>query len=202
MRQKNIGNHKVVKGDLNLNNRRIINGFEKQDNKVLNEFYQRNLPVIQRLVIENSGVVEDAEDLMQDAMMRLHQKIKSDVLELRCSIHTFFYGICKNLWYNALRKNKRLVNFAELFENEQEEASSVFSILEKEDKNSVYQHHFSKLNERSKYVWELSFQGKSNKEIAKDLKCSEGSIRKRKFDAKNSLISSLQKDKRYLELIA
>lgn len=51
-------------------------------------------------------IVEDAEDIFQDAMMLLVEKLRQDNFQLTASINrhlTYTYAICKNLWFKKLR---------------------------------------------------------------------------------------------------
>jgi len=185
-----------------IRNQFIIEGIRKGDNTVLRTFYRRNIPYLQNLILKNSGTHEDAEDVIQEAMIFLLEKIKTGDFVLSCSIHTYFYSVCKNMWRNRRRKLKKYVSYEEVPEKYKNGKYTMPYSMEEEHQNVVFKSHFSKLNERSRRIWELSFQGKSNKEIALRLECSEGSVRKRKHDSKKILIRSMKNDRLFLELIA
>lgn len=82
---------------------KIENNFE------FGKLYQDNFSKISNFVQNNSGNHADAEDLFQDAMMVLVEKLRKDNFQLTASINTYIYAICKNLWFKKLRdKNHEL----------------------------------------------------------------------------------------------
>lgn len=68
-----------------------------------NHLYQDNFYKIYKLVKNNKGQKADAEDLFQDAMLVLVEKLRTDDFYLTASINTYLYAICKNLWFKRLR---------------------------------------------------------------------------------------------------
>lgn len=48
---------------------------------------------------------EDCEDVFQDAMLILHEQLKTNDKELTCSLSTYFTSICKNKAHEKQRAN-------------------------------------------------------------------------------------------------
>lgn len=65
--------------------------------------YAQAYPAIARLVRQNRGQDDDAQDLFQEAMLVLHQKMARPNFQLAASLHTFLYAIARNLWLKKLR---------------------------------------------------------------------------------------------------
>jgi hypothetical protein len=62
-------------------------------NKIYHDFYI----LIKFMVVKNSGVAQDAEDVFQEGL---------------------FYTVCKNIWLKKLRKNRRLeITFVDVWES-------------------------------------------------------------------------------------
>ncbi|MBS1497009.1 MAG: sigma-70 family RNA polymerase sigma factor [Bacteroidetes bacterium] len=63
--------------------------------------------MVQSLVLNNSGTVDDAADIFQELMILLFQKSKAGNLELHCQLKTFIYSICRRLWLKRLQQMQR-----------------------------------------------------------------------------------------------
>jgi len=182
-------------------NQEVIEGIRRNNSRVLNSFQAKNLPYVRKMILSNSGVEEDVEDIMQEAMIFLYEKVTVSDLELSSSIHHYFYGVCKNMWRNRLKKQKSIYYLDQVPETNFSDCT-ISEKMNKDYRNKVFKTHFEKLHDISRKVLELSFEGKKAKEIAKDLDCTEGAVRKRRFSAKNKLIQMIEKDPLYLELIS
>jgi len=184
------------------NDQRIITGIINGDEKVLNQFYRENIRYIQGYILRNYGNAQDVEDVFQDAMVVLYQKLKSGVLEIRVPITTYFYGICKNTWRNRRRKNKRLVIEEEFEVYESTSYDISLEEIEHKEKEHLYRKHFQNLSTDHRKILCLFFEGKSMKEISLIIGCTEGYTRKKKFMAKKKLIKMIEEDPCFGELMA
>lgn len=89
------------------NNERIINGVISGDQNIFNELYENEFPKAVRFIVQNSGRVEMAKDVFQDALVIFIEKVYTKKLDLTCSVSTYLYSICRFLWMGQLRQNKR-----------------------------------------------------------------------------------------------
>lgn len=180
----------------------IIAGIIDGDERILTCFYKENIQYIQGYILRNSGNPEDVEDVFQDALVVLYQKLRSGLLELRVPIKTYFYGICKNLWRNRLKKKKKLIINDEQYHFEKGTHDSLITDIENQEREHLYRKHFQKLSTDNKKLLSLFFEGRSMKEISKITGYSEGYTRKKKFEAKKKLLKMIEKDPMYNELKA
>ncbi len=81
----------------------LLIDLKTQNNFAFGKLYKDNFYKISNFVQNNSGNKADAEDLFQDAMMVLVEKLRQDHFQLTASINTYIYAICKNLWFKKLR---------------------------------------------------------------------------------------------------
>lgn len=65
-------------------------------------------PAIKKHIVRNSGTIEDAKDVFQDALVILYQKMKTGKFVLTVPISTYLHAVVKNLWLQELRKRKKL----------------------------------------------------------------------------------------------
>jgi RNA polymerase sigma factor (sigma-70 family) len=71
----------------------------------LQKLYTENRPKIFNMVKSNSGTEEEAKDLLQDGIAVVWEKFKNEnPNNLKCSLGTFLYSVCRNMWLNQLRK--------------------------------------------------------------------------------------------------
>ena len=75
--------------------------------KALDKVYQDYFPVVNIFIQKNKGTKEDAEDIFQEAMMILVEKLKQDDFILTASLKTYVMAISKNLWFKHLRDSKK-----------------------------------------------------------------------------------------------
>ncbi|GGG96537.1 hypothetical protein GCM10011416_12930 [Polaribacter pacificus] len=92
----------------------ILTDLKTDNNFAFGKLYQDNYVKITKFVKNNSGNQSDAEDLFQDAMMVLVEKLRQDDFQLTASIDTYVYAICKNLWFKKLRNKNFELSVEEL----------------------------------------------------------------------------------------
>ena len=63
--------------------------------------------MVQTLVLNNNGSVQDAKDIFQDALIVLYEKTKISSFELSCLIKTYLYSVSKRLWLKRLQQTQR-----------------------------------------------------------------------------------------------
>jgi len=117
-------------------------------------------------------------------------------------IRTYFYGICKNLWLTRLRNKNKIITNEVAFENRKEVSESNQQLMEKDEREHLYNKHFCQLSVGNKNLLSLYFEGKSVREISTITGFSEGYTRKKKFEAKKQLLRMIERDPAYRELVA
>ena len=93
---------------------KIIADLKTENNFAFGKLYQDNFGKISNFVQKNSGNQADAEDLFQNAMMVLVEKLRQDSFQITASIDTYIYAICKNLWFKKLRDKNYELSIDEL----------------------------------------------------------------------------------------
>ena len=90
-----------------INEKALLEGLATSDKKAIETIYRENFNMIQTLVINNNGSVDDAKDVFQEAMIVLYEKARSGVFELNCQIKTYIYSVCRRLWLKRLQQLNR-----------------------------------------------------------------------------------------------
>jgi RNA polymerase sigma factor (sigma-70 family) len=86
----------------------ILEGLRLRSDYIINFIYKEYFPLIKFLVYENGGSGEDAEDVFQDGIIIIYNKISLNELRLTCSFKTYMYSVCRNLWLQKLSKRKAI----------------------------------------------------------------------------------------------
>lgn len=77
------------------------------DAKVIEALYRLCRPGIFSHVKKNSGNQNDAQDLLQDAILAAYIKVTQENFELTSSLNTYIQGIARNLWLKHLDRYKK-----------------------------------------------------------------------------------------------
>lgn len=101
---------------MNQKDQQIIDGILKgglSEEQQLRRLYKENLASIKAFILTNNGNEADANDVFQDALVVLYRQIKQKKFRGESSIKTYLYAICKNLWYQKLKREKRAMEIYE-----------------------------------------------------------------------------------------
>ena len=77
----------------------------KGDQRAYSQVYQDYYPMVAKMVHDNSGSHDDAEDLYQETMVCLLKKVNDPDFNLTSKLSTFLYSIARNLWLQKLAKS-------------------------------------------------------------------------------------------------
>ena len=90
-----------------FSDQRIVERIRENDRQVLGELFIRYEKMVNRYVVSNNGSRDDAEDVLQEAIIVLWQKVNGGGFELRSRLSTYIMGIVKNKWLAELRRKSR-----------------------------------------------------------------------------------------------
>jgi RNA polymerase sigma factor (sigma-70 family) len=182
----------------------ILKGIKQSDNDVLDSIYQRFYPQIKYLVTSNSGDEDDAQDIFQEAVIVVFNKLSKDELQLTCSFKTYLYSVSRLLWLKQLEK-KRIKNeetYDETYVDAQVQEEGIIDVYEQNDKYRLYQEHFKNLSSDCQKVLQLFMDKVPLRKIAEIMGYgSEKYAKKRKYICKETLVNSIQQDPKYKELL-
>lgn len=74
------------------------------ESRAIRKLYEDGFPSCSRLILNNNGSMEDAQDLFQEAILIFIKKLKQADFQLSASPSTFIYAITRNLWLKQLRQ--------------------------------------------------------------------------------------------------
>ena len=91
-----------------FSDREIIKRIQTNDRTVLGELFTRYQRLVFSYIQNHGGSQEDAEDMLQEAIIVLWQKVNSGTFQLSARLSTFILAVAKNKWMAQMRKRKRL----------------------------------------------------------------------------------------------
>ena len=86
----------------------IVARLRQGDRDVLVELYKENEAMVNKYIKDQKGREEDAEDLLQEALIVLWKNAKKPEFTLDAKPSTYIYAVVKNLWLKQVDKNKRM----------------------------------------------------------------------------------------------
>jgi RNA polymerase sigma factor (sigma-70 family) len=97
----------------------LVRELQQGDKKAMEYLYGQYWPMIAHFVWLNHGQQEEAEDLFQEGIIILYEKLLNKDFILQYSLKSYLYGICRNHWLKGLRAKKifTIRDSAEFLEN-------------------------------------------------------------------------------------
>lgn len=139
----------------------------RDEEQAITYLLKRDFPRISHLVVQRNGSVEDAEDIIQEAIGVLIYNIKRKVFKGESTISTYLFAICKGMWYKRFQKYVRERNYQSgLQVDDRDDDTPEVQILDDEQKNLLEQ-LFDRLKEGCKDVLFRWSMGESMDDIAK-----------------------------------
>ena len=111
----------------NLLDKAILENLKNEDNASFKVLYKFYFPSIATYITKNYGSTEDAEDIFQEAIIVLLQKVRQQDFVLTSSLKTYLFAIARNLWLKWLR-DKKLISVDNLEKYQQESETFLFEL--------------------------------------------------------------------------
>lgn len=99
------------------------------------KLYTDYFGMIRYMIVNNNGSEEEAQDIFQEAMVVLYEKVNEGNFELTSTLKTWIYAVCRNKWLKQLEKKKKnyrftdFENFDETIAANEEEETNVHALL-------------------------------------------------------------------------
>jgi RNA polymerase sigma factor (sigma-70 family) len=161
----------------------LIEAIRKKDRKAFVYLYQNYTGQIKNFVRTHGGQMDDEEEIEQNVIIHLYEKIVAGKFELHenVKLSTYMYAVGKNMWYKKL--NTKSQNVKELtIEDLGEEIDFYDSSEDAGLENEVVKALQNSDDDCKKILTLYYYDKKSMKEISETLSTiSEENLRKRKY---------------------
>lgn len=176
-----------------------IQGIAKNQLPVLNDIYADFGPTINNLVKRNSGNDDDAQDVFQEALIVIFNKVSKNDLALTAAFGTYLYSVARLIWLKKLKnKSKIEVTFSDVEEYtyvDQEEEG-----LDKSEKALLYHHYFKKISSECQKMLIHTFNRLTGEQIAKMMGYSIEYVKRKRYKCKSQLIDLIRNDPKFIEI--
>ncbi len=124
----------------------IIDDLKGENNNAFGQLYKEYFGMVNRFVMNNNGNPSDAEDIFQDTMLVLVEKLRQDNFQLTASMKTYIMAISKNVWLKRLRNIHSEIEFTDMLDHKFYEEINIAIENEKSyiDKLQNYIHRITK----------------------------------------------------------
>ncbi|MGH2568000.1 MAG: RNA polymerase sigma factor [Bacteroidota bacterium] len=87
--------------------RQLLERIRQGDEQALTVLYRENQNAVASFVMGNSGSKDDAEDMLQEALVVMWERVRSGRFELSAQLSTFLYATVKNIWLRRLARRRK-----------------------------------------------------------------------------------------------
>jgi len=175
-----------------------MDGIIRNHRGVIHFLYKDYFPLIQDLIENHAGNLQDAEDIFQDGMVLLYLQIRDRKLVLRCALRTYFFAICQNLWRQRLERKYRLVYVGSSVMNECGEQYLGKDYIAQEQelaRQRLFWKYFNQLPEDCRKILQMYIDRIPFREVTQSLRLTDENYAKvRKYLCKKLLINRIRKD--------
>ncbi|RAJ10977.1 RNA polymerase sigma factor (sigma-70 family) [Chitinophaga skermanii] len=174
---------------------RYIEGLLQNKSEVITEIYERFSQKVKGFVVQNSGSVDDAADIFQEALVDIYNQAKYKQLILTCPFEPYLLLICKRKWLNELKKRGRkgvtidIDEQSTIGEDTFKQAEDTWHDMQQAH---LFKAMFEQLGDRCREIIQLSLGTQSQEEIASALGVTYGYLRKKKSECMAALIAAVK----------
>lgn len=84
----------------------IVDRISSGDYDVIQSIYHLYYPQIEKLVVQNNGSEEEAQDVFQEAILVLYERITKGDFLLKSRLQTFLYAVCRRMWLKQISRGQ------------------------------------------------------------------------------------------------
>jgi RNA polymerase sigma factor (sigma-70 family) len=86
---------------------KLLDALRDGNDSALEELFHKNRRPIASLVIRSHGTEDDVEDVLQEALVVLWERVHNGSFEYQAKLSTFIYATAKNIWFRKLARQRR-----------------------------------------------------------------------------------------------
>jgi len=171
-----------------LSDQQVINAIRDGSDSALKHLYERNLRMIRKYIMENSGTESEASEILQDALVIFWEKVRSGDFVLQSKISTYLFSVVKNKWLQELGRKKRFTVIDEEQINTSDGPDQQDRI-EEQELIDIVKFHMDQLSPLCKKILLLYYyEDRSMAEISKMLNLANENVAKsKKYQCKKEL---------------
>lgn len=173
----------------------ILHQIRNGNEDALVRLYRENRRTVTAFVTRNNGTTDDAEDMLQEALVILWERVRAGKFEYTAKLGTFIFATVRNMWLRRLARARKERSDPDAGVNEiSSDASPLEKMIEDEEARLVAQ-ALEMLGEPCRQLLLLFYwEEQSLEEIALALGFANASTAKsKKYQCKKTLETTLNK---------
>jgi RNA polymerase sigma factor (sigma-70 family) len=84
----------------------IVSGERGRVDEAIDYLYTTHFDTISRFIQKNTGSIEEAADIFQDALVLFYIKVRKGEFQNTGNLKSYLFGISRNLWLKELRRRR------------------------------------------------------------------------------------------------
>jgi RNA polymerase sigma factor (sigma-70 family) len=137
-----------------------------KNNEALKYLYKDPLRKVRKFILNNSGTLDDANDVFQDAIIALFHYVKQGKYKEEYDLDGFIFKVAKNAWIDQVRKKQKVIR-SSLVGFDVSDDSDFLKDMIQEEQLVTFHKLFNKLEENCKKILSyVVFEKKSMKEVS------------------------------------
>jgi RNA polymerase sigma factor (sigma-70 family) len=176
--------------------RTCIEAVQKGDESVLVGLYKENQRPVRSFVLRNNGTHDEADDMLQEALVIFWERVSARRFESAAQPGTFILGVVRNLWMRRLAQKKREQTGLDTDEMELEcdDPSALQRVISAEETGQVFRALESISAPCRRLLTLFYWEERSMEDIAGVLGFANAQTAKaKKYQCKQALKQALQK---------
>lgn len=138
----------------------------RQNEKALSYLYNHTLKKVKSYILNNSGSLDDANDIFQDAVIIFFKSVLENKFESNASVDAYIFTISKNLWINTAKRKRKLVHVDIENQHISTNSDSQLNTIISKEKRTAIDVAYSKLDEGCrKMLGLIAYEKLSMKEL-------------------------------------
>lgn len=177
------------------NDARVLKLMRDGDDEALVILYRQNRTMVASYVTRNNGTPDDAEDMLQEVLIVLWEKVRAGKFEYSAKLSTFIYATMKNMWSRRLARRRREIPQTDNDIDPPDESASILEEIVDEERTKLVQLAMGKLGEQCRKILVLFYWDElSMDQIAAEMSLANADTAKaKKYQCKKELESFLKK---------
>jgi RNA polymerase sigma factor (sigma-70 family) len=175
---------------------RILDMIRKGDERALVKLYEMNRAMVRTFITRNNGTHDDSEDMLQEALIILWERVRKGNFEYASKLSTFVFATVKHIWLRRLARARREVP-ADLHSNDTPDPTlSVLEVMIENEEAEQVQQSMARIGEPCRellllFYWEEC----SMEEIAKRMGFANAdTVKSKKYQCKKALEQILKSE--------
>lgn len=171
---------------------KILDLIRKGDEQGLVLLFEDTRSMVVSYVTRNKGSVDDGEEMLQDALVILWERVRRGTFQYEAKLSTFIFGVVRNLWRRRLAKSRRESPGLDDLDPPDEGASALDGLIQAEEADLVRK-AMGRIGEQCRKILLMFYwEERSMEDIAGELGfANTDTAKSKKYQCKKSLEKEL-----------